>query len=137
VVVLAEVKLVARRPNCASTFFSLVSRTRRYNFGDICSPHIHVLYRRSTVGVREASKAVRWSHLRADGVLRHVAITGKCAAVCFLYAWRFGFILVVWNNLSVWREEARVSAVRTAVALVRVWVWRRSCVRRSGVAQLF
>jgi hypothetical protein len=92
----AEVKLVARHPNCASTFLFSVSNGAVQRGCEDDSPHVHVLHRRPTVGVREATKGIRLPHLRADSrLLRHVAVTSERAAVCFLYAWRFGFVRVV------------------------------------------
>ena len=70
-------------------------------------------------------------------MLRHLAVASEYAAVRFLYAWRLGFVLVMWDNLGIGREETRVSAVWSAVALSVVLVWRSSCIWRSGMAQLF
>jgi hypothetical protein len=134
--VVAEVKLVARRPNCASIFFTCQQSTVQQVW-KVHSPRVHVLHRWPTVGIGETSKGIRLPHLGTDGLVRRVAIAGECAAVCFLYAWRLGFVLVVGYNLSVWREEARVPAVWSAVALIGVWIWRCSCVGRSGMTQLF
>ena len=136
VVVAAVVRLVERHPNCAS-IYSDVSITRCNKLCEICSPHIHVLHRGSTVGVGEPPESIRLPHLGTDRLVRCVAIASECTAVCFLHAWWFGFVLVVWNDLSVWRQEARVSAVWSAVALVVVWIYWCSCVGRSGMAQLF